>query len=163
MGCIRHALSKKERKSLIKEINEKYPFLNLSLKKTLEIGICNGYTVYFYDGKPFIVKVDDKLIPLLKYLLKMKIEDIKIPKVVVDMGAVKHILNGADVMAPGIVSIEGSFMKGDVVLVIDEKYRKPLAIGLALYDSTEISSMRRGKVVLNIHFAGDRIWKLSYS
>lgn len=163
MGCIRHALSKKERKLLIKEINEKYPFLNLSLKKTLEIGVCNGYTLYFYDSKPFIVKIDDRLIPLLKYLLKMKIEDIKMPKIVVDIGAVKHILNGANIMAPGVVSIEGSFTKDDVVLVVDEKYRKPLAIGLALYSSTEISNMRRGKVVLNIHFVGDRIWKLSYS
>ena len=163
MGCIRHALSKKEKKILVKEILAKYSFLNISPKKSLEIGVCNNYTVYFYEGRAFLVKINDRLVPLLKYLLRLRIDDVDMPKVVVDMGAVKHILNGANIMAPGIVCIEGSFRKDDLVLIIDEKYRKPIAVGLALYSSDEIAHMRKGKVIRSLHYVGDKIWKLSYS
>ena len=163
LGCIRHALSKKEKKSLIKRILAELPFLNVSPKKNLEIGTCDSYTVYFYEGQPILVEIEDKLVPLLRHVLRFNINDLRMPKVIVDMGAVKHILNGANIMAPGIVDIEGSFSKGDLVLIIDEKYHKPIAVGLALYSSDEIKHMKRGKVIRNIHYIGDKIWRLSYS
>ena len=78
------------------------------------------------------------------------------------MGAVKHILNGADIMAPGIVRIIGDFKKGDLVLVVDEKYGKPLAVCEALYSSEEISKMSKGKVLKNLHYVGDKVWKLRF-
>ena len=50
------------------------------------------------------------------------------PKAVVDMGAVRHVYNGADIMAPGIVRFEGKFAKGAIVLVIDVRHCKLLNI-----------------------------------
>ncbi len=162
MGCIRHALSKKERKKVLKEFAEKFPKLKIESKVQMEIGVCDGKTLYFINSEPVFLK-DERgmLIPLLRYIYKAG-NMLGLPLVIVDMGAVKHILNGADVMAPGIVKIIGDFNKGDVVLVVDEKYSKPLAVCEALYSSKEISSMRRGKVLKNLHYVGDRIWRLKF-
>ncbi|MEM3653310.1 MAG: PUA domain-containing protein, partial [Candidatus Bathyarchaeia archaeon] len=83
--------------------------------------------IIFIDSNPFIVQINKKLYPSL--IFKDALD--KLPKVIVDMGAIPHICNGSDIMAPGIKKIEGSFEPGSVVLVIDEKYSKPIAIGEA--------------------------------
>jgi PUA domain protein len=80
------------------------------------------------------------------------------PKVVVDMGAIKFLTNGANVMRPGIRSFLGSFQKGDVVVVVDEKHGKALAVGTALVDSSEGETMAKGPVVKNVHYIGDKFW-----
>jgi PUA domain protein len=80
------------------------------------------------------------------------------PKVVVDMGAVKFVTNGANVMRPGIRSFQGPFLKGDVVVVVDEKHGKALAVGTALVDGVEAEKMERGPVVKNVHYIGDKFW-----
>src|SRR6058998_1769713 len=48
--------------------------------------------------------------------------------VTVDMGAVRFIYNGADVMAPGIVDADPGIRAGDIVWVRDEKNGRPLAM-----------------------------------
>ena len=162
MGCIRHALSKKERKKVIEELKRKFPDLEINAKSQIEIGVCGEKTIYFVNSEPITIRNEKgKLIPLLRYIYKAN-TTLGLPLVVVDMGAVKHILNGADVMAPGIVRIIGSFSKGDLALVVDEKYGKPLAICEALYSSEEISKMSKGKVLKNLHHVGDKIWKLKF-
>ncbi len=79
--------------------------------------------------------------------------------VTVDMGAVPHVVNGADVMVPGIVEVWEGIRKGDVVWVRDEKYHKPLCVGISLMDAEEILKSERGKAVKNVHYVGDKIWK----
>jgi len=80
--------------------------------------------------------------------------------VVVDMGAIPHICNGADVMAPGVLRVEGEFSAGDLVLIVDERYGRPVAIGSALIDSEAVNSTKQGKVVKNLHYVGDKVWSL---
>jgi PUA domain protein len=63
-------------------------------------------------------------------------------------------------MAPGIRRFEGSFAKGDIVFVVDEKYGKPLALGEATFDVEEARNIKQGMVVKNIHYVGDSVWKL---
>ena len=75
------------------------------------------------------------------------------------MGAIKFVINGADIMRPGITEIEEGIVKGDFVVIADEKNKNPLAIGIALYDSGEMKKITSGKVVKNIHYVGDEIWK----
>ena len=77
------------------------------------------------------------------------------------MGAVPHVCNGADVMAPGIVRVEGEFDKGDLVLVMDEKHGKPLALGESLYDAETVRNTKQGVVVENVHFVSDKIWNFA--
>jgi PUA domain protein len=77
------------------------------------------------------------------------------------MGAVPHVCNGANIMAPGIVSFDGEFRKGDYILVVDERHRKPIAVGEILYDRVEAKNVKQGVVVKNMHFVGDKVWKFT--
>jgi PUA domain protein len=111
--------------------------------------------VYFVDGAPLIVRTKVGLLPSLKF---MKAVD-SLPRVVVDMGAVAHIANGADLMRPGVRDVRGDFGRGDLVVIADEKYDKPIALGLSEVDSTELRGVSKGKVIRNVHYVGDELWK----
>ena len=76
------------------------------------------------------------------------------------MGAVPHICNGANVMAPGIRRFKGDFVEGDLVSIVDENHEKPLAIGEILYNAKTANIIKHGLVVRNIHYVGDKIWSI---
>ena len=80
--------------------------------------------------------------------------------VTVDMGAVKFVYNGADVMAPGIVDADPAIAVGDLAWVRDEKNLRPLAVGEALMAGPEMVASEKGKAVRSIHHVGDPLWKL---
>lgn len=77
---------------------------------------------------------------------------------VVDMGAVPYLANGADVMGPGIVDANPEIEKDDMVWVMDVKNKRPLCTGKALISGKEMLSKRSGKAVKTVHFVGDEIW-----
>jgi len=87
------------------------------------------------------------------------LETERLKKITVDMGAIKFVINGADIMRPGITEIEEGIAKDELVVIIDERNKKPLVVGIALYDSAEMKKITSGKVVKNIHYVGDEIWK----
>jgi PUA-domain protein len=130
----------------------------------------------FFDKKDGIVCVDDKfilknrepyffypdatktrLVPALKALVKENF----LKSVVVDMGAVKFVVGGADIMRPGIKAVDDSIAHDDFVAVVDETHKKPLAVGIAMFSSQEIMELKNGKVIKNIHHVGDEIWNFS--
>ncbi|MGQ9506645.1 MAG: DUF1947 domain-containing protein [Candidatus Bathycorpusculaceae bacterium] len=153
----RHFLKGKEAKLLLNKIPEKirvYLKQTLSSKVKVEIVETEFAEIYLFNGKPILAKAGEKIFPTLAFNEFSN----SAPKVVVDMGAVPHICNGADVMAPGIVRFEGRFGRDDFVLIVDEKYGKPLAVGEALISIDEAEKTKQGVVVRNIHFAGDRVW-----
>jgi PUA domain protein len=113
--------------------------------------------VYFVDGIPSIVRTKFGLLPSLRFAKAIDL----LPHVVVDMGAVAHIANGADVMRPGIKDLRSDFGKGDLVVVVDEKFGKPIALGLAEVDSAEMKLVSKGKVIRSVHYVGDELWKSS--
>ncbi len=80
--------------------------------------------------------------------------------VTVDMGAVKFVYNGADIMAPGIVDADPEIKPRDLVWIRDEKNLRPLAIGEALMSGPEMVASEKGKAVRSIHNVGDALWKL---
>jgi len=127
-----------------------------NLKPPIELAKANGDEVFLISGKPIFAKSSSNLFPTLasKRLLS------SMPKVIVDMGAVPHICNGADIMAPGIVHFEGNFNKGDFVVITDKKYQKPIAITIALYNIGQAKKLKYGKVLKNIHHVGDRLWNI---
>jgi PUA domain protein len=126
-------------------------------KVNMEVVELNFGQIYLVGGKPFFFKVGDGVSPTL--FLKEFVA--KAPKLVVDMGAIPHVCNGADVMAPGVVRVEGEFNKGDLVLVVDEKHEKPLALGKSLYDAESTRKTTQGIVAENVHFVSDKIWKFA--
>ncbi|HWG91611.1 MAG TPA: PUA domain-containing protein [Candidatus Thermoplasmatota archaeon] len=102
-----------------------------------------------------IVKEGDRAIPAVRALLANKP-----PKryVTVDMGAIKFVTNGADVMAPGIVEADPAIQPGDLVWIRDERNKQPLAVGEALVPGTAMPRGPKGKAVKSLHFVGDLFW-----
>ena len=86
----------------------------------------------------------------------------KFPSVMVDMGAVKFMCNGANVMRPGIRSF-GEFEKGQIVCIIEESQKKSLSVGRALVSSKEMAEMSKGIVVENLHYISDKYWEAKKS
>jgi len=111
--------------------------------------------VFFLNGRPLILRTKSGLLPSLKFDEVIN----SLPKIVVDMGAVAHLANGAHVMRPGIREIRNDFAKGELLLIVDEKFGKNIALGLADVDSTVMKSANKGKVVMNVHYVGDELWK----
>lgn len=110
--------------------------------------------VYLINSKPTLAKTKENLFPTLTFSEFFNL----LPKVFVDMGAVPHVCNGADIMAPGIIRYEGAFRKGEFVFIVDGKHGKPIAVGESLYNIGEAKKVTHGIVVKNIHFVGDRLW-----
>jgi PUA-domain protein len=77
--------------------------------------------------------------------------------VTVDMGAVKFVANGADIMAPGIVEADPSLKEGDWCWIRDERNKQPLAVGRALVPASQMVR-GKGKAVKSIHHIGDKLW-----
>jgi len=156
----RYTLRNKEVKKLIKKFVESYKISDLgSFKKSkfridcVEVG---DKRIYFVNDVPLIIRINDIIYPSL--IFEDAISDL--PYIVVDVGAVSYICNGADVMIPGIRKINGEIKKGSTVLICDEKYNKKLALGISLYDEKEIRRMKKGKVITSVHYVGDEIWQL---
>jgi len=124
-------------------------------KASVELVEINSHKIFLINGKPALFEAEKNLYPTLFF------EEVisSMPKTVMDIGAVPHVCNGANVMAPGIVRLEGKFKKGDFVVVVDENYGKPLAVGEVLYDDEVAREVRQGAVVKNVHYVGDKVWK----
>jgi PUA-domain protein len=138
-------------KSEIKELNI---LTNCDFHKKDRIEIVDD-KFYVKDKECLFFIYNEKIIPTVKMLLKKDL----LPEVIVDMGAVKFIVNGADVMRPGIVEIS-DFEKDSFVVVKDVNNKKPLIVGVALLSSDEMKETSSGCVVKNIHYVGDDIWNI---
>ena len=145
-------LSKSEIEELNQEIQLRYGVSPLSKKQKIELISeeqrfikADKITCFFYK--------DDVLFPTLKFLLKEEV----LPKVIIDMPAIKFITSGADLMKPGIKQMS-NFKKGAAVVVVDELHNKPIALGIALFSSEDALFMEKGKIIQIIHYVGDSIW-----
>ena len=103
-----------------------------------------------------ILKIDDNYLPFLNQTEILE----KFASVTVDMGAVKFMCNGANVMRPGIKRYT-EFSKDDIVCVIEESQQKFLAVGKAITDSSKLESMPKGEVIKNLHYISDKYWEIS--
>ena len=154
----RYFLEEKEAKNIILEFSRKAKIKAEQLfesSKHIETFETADAKVYLIDKKPVLARSGGMVIPTLFFNEIFSF----LPKIVVNMGAVSYICNGADVMAPGIVRIEGQFNVDDFVLIIDERYGKPLAICSALSDSATVKQTKHGKIAKNLHCVGDKLWK----
>jgi PUA-domain protein len=153
----RYSLKSKDAKLILNEVAERLKVNVAALfgsKAKVEVVKVEFGQIYLIGGNPLFFKVGARVLPTLLFQDFAALA----PKVVVDMGAVPYVCKGADVMAPGIVRVEGEFGKGELVLVVDEKHGKSLALGESLYDSETARSTKQGAVVKNFHFVSDKIW-----
>ncbi len=82
------------------------------------------------------------------------------PSVHVDEGAIKFVLNGADVMRPGIRSFDSWGGVGKTVVVREEKKGRGIAIAASLVTSAAMPQLEKGPCLKNLHHLGDRFWNL---
>lgn len=146
---MRKQLNKTEIKELNKKISEKYGVEVISKKDKVVVN-----ELIYVNDTPYFFYSKDELIPTLKLILRSNF----LKKITVDMGAVKFVVSGADIMRPGIKAFE-DVKKDEIVTIVDENNSKPLCIGKMLVDSGELKSAGSGKAVKNLHYIGDDIWE----
>lgn len=145
-------------KTEIRELNQKllasYGKELISKKDAVEIIddsliTINKQSSFFLLGQTFV--------PTLKILQREQL----LKTVTVDMGAVKFVASGADVMRPGIVNFDRAIRKDDFVVVMDMNNKKPIAVCQSLYSAEDLRNISSGKVLRNIHHVSDSIWNIT--
>lgn len=140
-----------------KDANKELERYNITISKKDPVELIEDkFKIILINKKPSFFYFDNQVVPTLKFLQENNL----LKKITIDMGAVKFIVNGADVMRPGIVEIETGILKDELVSIIDKNNKKTLAIGIALFSSEEMKSMSSGKVIKNIHYVGDELWRM---
>jgi PUA-domain protein len=156
----RYPLKAKEAKQILIQASEKLK-VNLDAifdsKSFVETVEGEFGELLLLEGIPVLFRIGDVVLPTLVATDVLA----HLAKVVVDMGAVRFVCNGADVMAPGIRRYEGNFAKGDVVVVVDEKFGKPLSLGEILYSSEEVKGIKQGPVIKTRHYVSDKVWNFA--
>ena len=152
----RNVLRKTDQKALVNDIVEAFGDASSFADKKLEYVETDKWYFIFVDGEPLLFKIEGKIFLTVKGALKLNPSR---RKVIIDSGAVKFIINGADVMSPGIVEADPSIKEGDLVIVVEQAHGKALAIGRALVPGKDMLG-GKGKAVKSIHYVGDEIWKL---
>jgi len=128
--------------------------------ETFEILETNAnVAIYLVNKKPLLMETGDWVFPTLKGALQNPFPE---RRVSVDAGAIPYVVNGADIMRPGIVAVSGDVKAGSPVQVVDERHGKPLAIALALYDGKAILDSASGKMCRHFHHVGDELWSLEF-
>jgi PUA domain protein len=155
----RYFLKARESKELLDKASKRLGIdLEQTLKDKANLEVVRGESIeiFLINGKPALAQTGENIYPTLTFKEFLD----RAPKATVDMGAVPHVCKGADVMAPGIRQFSGEFKKGDLILVIDEKHGKPIALGEALYGTEEARNTKQGAVIKNVHYVGDKTWSL---
>ena len=158
----RHFIKHTEIRDLKEDILEQYndDFVNQIFPKKCNVEVIlteAGDTLYAINNELKLWKSPEGYLPVLTLLLNNKVD---LKTVIVDMGAVRFVtINKADIMRPGVTEIEPSIKKGDIVQIVDETHKKPLAIGKALFNAKEMEAKTSGKVIKNLHTIKDSVWK----
>ncbi len=141
----------------IKELNSKLSSLGAEIPKKANVAFEDNFI--FIDKELCFFRFRDHVLPSLRKVYSSDSIQKTMKKVTCDMGAVKFVVKGADLMRPGIVSFDRDIAKGEPVLVVDESHFKPIAVGISLFSTSEYSENDAGKAVKILHYVGDAIWK----
>lgn len=155
----RNFISTKNKRELIQELinlyGDKVNFIDK--KDPIEkIKTEEEQNFYIKKGKIWLFNKDNVLIPSL-HCLKEHPENVF--RVTVDVGAIRFVTNGADVMAPGVSFFDNRIKEGMIVAVDEEKANTLLAVGRALINAEEFKDKEKGKVVEVIHHLTDEWWE----
>jgi len=146
-------ISKSETAQVIKEISEQWK-IELPKIKNLKFHYLDDDVIIISGIGLKAIKTGNSYLPFLTDIEILK----KFPNVMVDMGAVKFMCNGANVMRPGITKYT-QFEKDSLVCIIEESQHKFLAVGKSCVPSTDMESMSKGEVVKNMHYISDKYWE----
>ena len=154
----RHLLKKREHKEEIARIEQEIgsSITQLDTKTQIEGGILDdGSRILLLDGEIIFFEHEGRMFPALRALLDGLID---VPRVTVDMGAVRFVVNGADIMRPGITEIDSRVKENGIVVIVDENHGKPLAVGVSKMSAQSLKAASGGKVIKSIHHINDDLW-----
>ena len=154
----RHLLKKREQRDEIAKIEQEIgaSIKGIDVKAHLEGGVLDdGSRVLLLDGEIVFFQHEGRMFPALRALLNGLID---VPRITVDMGAVKFVVNGADIMRPGITQVDARVKENGIVVVVDENHGKALAVGISKMSAEALRAATGGKVIKSIHHINDDLW-----
>ncbi|KID99513.1 translation machinery-associated protein 20, partial [Metarhizium majus ARSEF 297] len=147
-------------------------------------------TLYLLDAEPLFYQQDNAaaIMPHLKLVHRFPQG---FPTIRIDRGAIRFVLMGATLMAPGLTSkggrlpVEGAaarledgremdqrvdadgrwsreLHKGEPVVIMAEGKEEACAVGTLVCGTDEVKAKGKGPVVEDAHFLGDGLWKLAF-
>lgn len=163
-----------------------YPLLNpfideiLPKKGSLEaMKLPDRCTLYVLDSQPLFFQLDaNTLLPHLKLVHRFPQG---FPSIRIDRGAIRFVLSGATLMAPGLTSAGGrlpsgkggdpegldederwsrELEKGEPVVVRAEGKSEACAVGFLVEGTKNVKDKGKGPVVEDAHFLGDGLWRV---
>ena len=146
-------ISKSETSKILEQINSQWK-IELPKQKNIKTHEVDEKGVIITGDGLTAVKISDDILPFLDDIPILE----KFPYVTVDMGAVKFVCKGANVMRPGITKFS-DFESGEIVCVIEESQNKFLAVGKAEMSSEEAKNANKGEVIKNMHYISDDFWE----
>lgn len=137
-------------------------------------------TLYVLEGEPLFFQHDksDVLLPHLKLVHRFPQG---FPSIRIDRGAIRFVLSGATLMAPGLTSPGGrlpsgkggdpegldedgcwsrELEKGEPVVVTAEGKLEACAVGILVESTKIVKEKGKGPVIEEAHCLGDGLWKL---
>jgi len=156
-------------RGIIASIIESYPNIEPHIetilpKKNLMVAKAqnNIQLVVINNEIMFFSVREGPFIPTLKLLHQYP--SIMHAKMQVDRGAVKYVLNGADIMCPGFTSRGGalpvSIEAEQPVAIYAEGKEHAMAVGLTKMSTEQIRTLNKGIAVESYHFLMDELWQI---
>lgn len=140
-------------------------------------------SLYVLDapGSPPLFYQHESGAPLLPHLRLVHRFPQAFPTVRIDRGAIRFVLSGATLMAPGLTSSGGrlpeprageegvdadgrwsrELRKGEPVVIVAEGKEEACAVGVLVAGTEEVKRAGKGPVVEDAHFLGDGLWRLN--
>lgn len=155
----RHTIRKSDLSRLFRGLEEEIGAdADLFRSSSVEVVDTTGdISLYLIGKKPYLMEYQEMVFPTLRGAIA---HPFSARNVVVDAGAIRFMVKGADVMRPGIVRVSEDIQAGHPVLITEETYGKPLAVGIAELDAAEIEAADTGKMVRTFHYVGDELWNI---
>ncbi|KAK0627289.1 hypothetical protein B0T14DRAFT_563106 [Immersiella caudata] len=189
---LKSSIQRSLRTSLLTTFPLLTPYIDevLPKKSSLEqMKLPDRVSLYVIEGQPIFYNQDNGVpVPHLKLVHRFPQA---FPTIRIDRGAIRFVLSGATLMAPGLTSAGGrlpiptvregepvaegvanegvdaeghwsrELEKGEPVVVMAEGKEEACAVGLLVAGTKEVKEKGKGPVIEEAHFLGDGLWRLN--
>ncbi|UKZ58880.1 uncharacterized protein TrAtP1_000202 [Trichoderma atroviride] len=193
-GAPKQKLKSSAQRALRQSLLATYPLLTPYIEEILpkkgslaSMKLPDRNTLYVLDSVPLFYQNDGSdLLPHLKLVHRFPQA---FPSIRIDRGAIRFVLSGATLMAPGLTSAGGrlpvdgakpleegkemeqsivedgrwsrELAKGEPVVIMAEGKEEACAVGTLAAGTDEVKAKGKGPVVEDAHYLGDGLWNLS--
>jgi malignant T-cell-amplified sequence len=164
---VKSSVQRTIRTKVLEEYPALTPYIDTIMPKKSQLDLVklpDRVSLYVLDGVPlFFQHMDDAIIPHLT--LVHKYPD-AFHRIRIDRGAIRFVMSGAALMAPGLTSPGGRLPgeedldAGEVVVVEAEGKEHACLVGTLKVGTKEIKKVKKGVAVEQGHYLGDGLWRL---